>query len=189
MDGLFSPLVWPDSRILTPFSSTTFSRCWSKNAVSAPSLLKSYVLGDESGFQVHLSPAIESHDRAAQERLAAYLIRSSFAASRLGYDDTTGQIEYQTSKGLTRSMDALDWIDLVTCHIPDPGEHMVRYYGRYSSASRGKRLKIELQGAPRSALSDEPTEEHSQTDDPFSRDRRRSWARLLRKIYEVDPLT
>jgi hypothetical protein len=38
-------------------------------------------------------------------------------------------------------MDALDWIALVTSHIPDPHQQMVRYYGRYSNASRGKRRK------------------------------------------------
>jgi hypothetical protein len=28
-------------------------------------------------------------------------------------------------------MDALDWIALVTAHIPNPHEQMVRYYGWY----------------------------------------------------------
>ena len=64
---------------------------------------------------------------------------------------------------------------------------MSRYYGRYSNASRGKR-RLERTRAPVTnpcpALD---SEQHSPNED-FSQQRRRSWARLLRKIHEVDPL-
>ena len=90
-----------------------------------------------SGFGVHRGRSIECDDRPALERLAAYLLRPSFAASRLQYDPEEGRIEYRTSKGLHRTLDALDWIALVTSHIPNRGEQMSRYYGRYSNASRG----------------------------------------------------
>ena len=33
----------------------------------------------------------------------------------------------------------LDWIATLTTHIPNKGEQLVRYYGYYSSVSRGKR--------------------------------------------------
>jgi len=35
----------------------------------------------------------------------------------------------------------LDWIALVTSHIPNSHGRTVRYYGRYSNVSRGKRRK------------------------------------------------
>ncbi|MDA2924074.1 hypothetical protein MYX65_05355 [Acidobacteria bacterium AH-259-L09] len=44
-----------------------------------------------------------------------------------------------TGKGLNCSMDALDWIARVTSHIPAHHEQMIRYDGRYSNASPGKR--------------------------------------------------
>ena len=81
-----------------------------------------------SGFGVHRGRSIECDDRPALERLAAYLLRPSFAASRLQYDPEEGRIEYRTSKGLHRTLDALDWIALVTSHIPNRGEQ-IRYYG------------------------------------------------------------
>ena len=62
--------------------------------------------------------------------------------------------------------------------IPDPGAQMVRYYGWYSNASRGKR-RLAGQAAAAKAPSDEPETEA----DGFSRARRQNWARLLRKIY------
>jgi hypothetical protein len=34
---------------------------------------------------------------------------------------------------------ACDWFAALTAHIPNAGEHLVRYYGWYSNMSRGKR--------------------------------------------------
>ena len=136
------------------------------------------------GFQVYCSQTVETDDRQALERLAAYILRPSFAATRLRYQPSTGQVHYRTAKGVARSMDALDWIAQVISHIPDPGAQMVRYYGWYSNASRGKR-RLGGQAAAAKASSHEPETEA----DGFSRARRQNWARLLRKIYEVDPFT
>ena len=140
-----------------------------------------------SGFGVYRSRPIDPDDRPALERLAAYLLRPSFAASRLHYDPEQGRIEYRTAKGVRRTLDALDWIALVTSHIPSPGEQMSRYYGRYSNASRGKRLQASTRAAV-SGASPEPDSEEPSAAESFSQQRRRSWARLLRRIYEVDAL-
>lgn len=55
---------------------------------------------------------------------------------------------------------------------------MVRYYGWYSNVARGKRQKLGEDGTiPHIIESDSP-----------SAASRKSWARLIQKIYEVDPL-
>ena len=41
-------------------------------------------------------------------------------------------------------MDNLEFIARVTSHIPDKGQVMVRYYGLYSNAHRGKMRKREV---------------------------------------------
>ena len=56
---------------------------------------------------------------------------------------------------------------------------MVRYYGHYNNVSRGKRKKQDQDGMIPSIL--EP--------DGSSKKHRKNWARLIQKIYEVDPLT
>jgi hypothetical protein len=38
-------------------------------------------------------------------------------------------------------LEPLDVIAKITQHIPEPGEHLVRYYGWYSNKSRGLRAK------------------------------------------------
>ena len=56
---------------------------------------------------------------------------------------------------------------------------MVRYYGYYSNVARGKRKKSEK---------DDLIPSVPENDDS-SKERRKNWARLIQKIYEVDPLT
>ena len=64
----------------------------------------------------------------------------------------------------------------------DPGEHTRQYFGRYSNAARGKRRKTAASdGADPAAGTDSDTE-------GSRRECRRSRARLIQKVYEVDPL-
>jgi hypothetical protein len=77
--------------------------------------------------------------------------------------------------------DPLDFLAAVTAHIPDRREHLVRYYGWYSIVQRGKRRKQGLEAKPPEAP---PIENYTIK----ARAARRAWARLIKKIYKVDPL-
>ena len=74
--------------------------------------------------------------------------------------------------------DAPEWLAAMCSHIPDRGEQMVRYYGYYSNVSRGKRKETEDDGVTAILEADKSSKEY-----------RKNWARLIQKIYEVDPLT
>ncbi|MDO8722690.1 MAG: transposase [Syntrophales bacterium] len=78
----------------------------------------------------------------------------------------------------TKSFPALEWLAAMCSHIPNRGEQMVRYYGYYSNVSRGKRQKEGLDDAIPCILEPQGNEKAF----------RKSWARLIQKIYEVDPL-
>jgi hypothetical protein len=62
-------------------------------------------------------------------------------------------------------------------HVPNKGEQMARYYGYYSNVARGKRKKTDADDKIPCIL------EPELTDKAF----RKNWARLIQKIYEVDP--
>ncbi len=64
-------------------------------------------------------------------------------------------------------------------HIPGRYEQTVRYYGHYSNKSRGLRKKA---GTKDTIPTVNPNE-------MYSNEFRQNWARLIQKIYEVDPLT
>ena len=184
-DGTFQSVSWLNSDILSAiFRQQVLEMMVQKRRLSPAFAHKISHWRHSGGFQVCCSQTVETDDRQALERLAAYILRPSFAATRLRYQPSTGQVHYRTAKGVARSMDTLDWIAQVISHIPDPGAQMVRYYGWYSNASRGKR-RLGGQAAAARASSHEPETEAG----GFSRARRQNWARLLRKIYEVDPFT
>ena len=67
-----------------------------------------------SGFQVYRAESVGPDDRPALERLCAYIGRAVFASSRVEYDPSSGAIHYRTAKGAQLSLDALEWIALVT---------------------------------------------------------------------------
>lgn len=131
------------------------------------------------GFHVHCGPRIHPGDRQAMENLAAYIVRASFSQTRMQYCPEKSQVLYRSKDGREqRTYDALEWLAAMISHLPRKGEQLVKYYGHYSNRARGERLKRNQDPAVPALL--DP--------DISSKEARRNWSRLIRKIYEVDPL-
>jgi hypothetical protein len=101
-----------------------------------------------SGFSLHNAVRIGPHDAEGRRAVAEYILRSPFSLEKLRYQATTGTIIYQskmhpTLKRNFEVFSATDWLAALTAHIPNAGEHLVRYYGWYSNVSRGKRRKAQ----------------------------------------------
>ena len=93
--------------------------------------------------------------------------------------DGIAKVVYTSKDGKTREVfNALDWLARLVTHIPGRCEHTVRYYGFYSNKSRGMRKKAGTDEAIPAVM----------PNDMSSKEVRQSWARLIQKIYEVDPL-
>jgi hypothetical protein len=78
-------------------------------------------------------------------------------------------------------MDPLAFMAELCCHIPNTHEKSVIYYGHYSHRARGERKKAEpkIRTEAECAMEkEEPAPEHI----------RANWARLIQKVYEIDPL-
>ena len=132
-----------------------------------------------SGFNVFCGNRISPDDDTAMENLARYIIRASFSQERMQYLDQEGTVVYTSKDGTTtRNFPALEWLAAMCSHIPNRGEQMVRYYGHYSNVSRGKRKKEGLDDAIPCILEPQGNVKAF----------RKSWSRLIQKIYEVDPL-
>ena len=78
-----------------------------------------------------------------------------------------------------------EFVARVLVQIPDPRRHLVRYYGAYSNATRGKREKAAASADPSSPH--EAPEDAAIPDGPYRGALRRRWAELIRRVYEVDP--
>ena len=133
-----------------------------------------------SGFNVYCGPRIQPGEEEAMENLARYIIRASFSQERMTYMPEESKVLYRSKDGKKENIfDALEWLAAMCSHVPNKREQMVRYYGYYSNVSRGKRKKQNQdERIPCILESDESSKEH-----------RKNWARLIQKIYEVDPLT
>jgi putative transposase/transposase-like zinc-binding protein len=136
-----------------------------------------------SGFSLHNAVRIGPHDIEGRRAFSEYVLRSPFSLEKLRYQATTGTIIYQskmhpTLKRNFEVFSATDWLAALTAHIPNAGEHLVRYYGWYSNVSRGKRRKAQGQEHA-------PIEEVNEVSASAAK---RAWARLIKQVYEVDPL-
>jgi hypothetical protein len=95
------------------------------------------------------------------------------------------------------------WLYLLEClaaltdHIPDPGQHLVRFFRWYSNKSRGLRKQQTAQLVPAASppsATDGPLAQpdmpplDEQPDDAWHKACRRTWARLIQQMYEVYPL-
>jgi len=73
------------------------------------------------------------------------MIHPLLSLERLSFEEPQGQVSYwygKEAKELER-MDYLEFIARVTSHIPEKGQVMVRYFGLYANAHRGKVRKSE----------------------------------------------
>ena len=137
-----------------------------------------------TGFSIHNAVRLRAGDAAGRRRLAQYMLRAPFSLEKMSYDPDSGTVLYRSRmhKTLKRNfqiMSGADWLAQLCAHIPDRFEHLVRYAGWYSNRSRGKRRRM---CAEPGAVTLRVAELHE------ARRVRSTWARLIHKVYEVDPL-
>ena len=202
-DGAFIP----DGRFLhlpVNLGHEPFLKLW-ENAVFSllldtgriePALVSQMRSWRHSGFSVDRSVRLRAGDRGGIQRLAEYMARSPFSLARLVRITPAGHVVYRAEKytpqrfpdpasgdlasGTARNFHIfkpLDFLAELVQHIPNKGEHLIRYYGHYSNKARGMRAKRDA----------EPAEGKPPSPNPACLDRRR-WAMLIRQIYHADPL-
>ncbi len=152
-----------------------------------------------TGFSVHNRVRVEPEDQPAVERLARYIMRPPISLERIRWSGE-GEVFYQPKGGhdgrarqpgdVAEAFDPAEFLARVIMHIPEPRRHLVRYYGWYSNVSRGKRRR-QVEAVTDTGPCDGEQARSTQSDrdhSPDARALRRSWAQLIKRIYEVDPL-
>ena len=166
-----------------------------------PEVVENMRSWEHSGFSVDQSVRLPAGDQAGIERLTQYMTRCPFSLSRLVKVTDTGQLIYKTEKSSCRSfpeptgdgmqagpkrnyqiLSPLDFLAEFTQHIPPKGSHLVRYYGWYSNKSRGMRKKAAAEASA------EPSSESEDSASAAASRCSQSWAMLIKRVYEVDPL-
>ena len=137
-----------------------------------------------SGVSVHNRVFVHPGDRWGFEALVRYMMRCPVSLKRLRFTPGSAEVVYTRKGGHDakepsedQKIDAEEFVARVLVQIPEPRRHLVRYYGAYSNAARGKRRKAEAQlGAHASS----GTSEEAVPTPPARAALRRRWANLIR---------
>ncbi len=187
--GRFTPLVTPPS----PVAEEMFRRRVLRMLVDRGKLdedaAEDLLTWKHSGFSVHNRIRADAGDGAGLERLGRYLVHPPIAQERLGYPGTGADCSYRGRRvhpvtGQDRvELGPLEMLARLCQHIPPPGFHTTRR--AYSNRTRAART-----GSLPAAHGREPDDRDADTSAPPSsqRERRKQWARLIAKVFEVDPL-
>ncbi len=130
------------------------------------------------------------------QRLIEYISRRPFSLARMVRLTDDGKVLYRASHpnctrfpalghemdlrpGMRRNyqvFDPFDFLASVTQHIPNKGDHMLRYYGWYSNMKRGMQ-----NGEAKNHPAADKREELSE----YRLRRRITWAALIKCVYEA----
>jgi hypothetical protein len=134
------------------------------------------------GFSVYARHLILNEEPARLAHMTRYLVRPPVATHRV-HATADGRVLLETppdprTGATTLVLDPLEVVRRLTNQIPDARIHLVRYHGAYSNRSR--RLYRDADGE----LEVEPG--GAEASGGVSRARRASWARLLKRVFDVD---
>jgi len=163
-----------------------------------------------SGFSVDNSVTVSPGDTSALERLAQYILRCPFSLARVVRLTDDGSVIDRAEQDHCRRFpgpasadlrggprrnfqvfSALDFLAELTQHIPEKGEHLARYYGWYSHRQRGIRAKLRnVEESESDHVSIDRSALHAAkfTSGRSPAGSLSTWAILIKRVYEVDPL-
>jgi hypothetical protein len=161
------------------FRDRILARLLDRHAISKE-LVQRLLAWRHPGFSAHVGEPIDPEDKQRLEDTAAYLVRNPRSLKKLVYLDGQQAVLYRSrmNPSLGRNFEALDpleWLARMSDHIPDPGQHRTILYGHYANRVRGTRQHREAE------MREGPAELPRRRCSP-------SWARLIAKVYHVDPL-
>ena len=180
--GRFIPLPPIPEALLAERLRREVIRLLIRTQVIHPPLAGQMLAWRHSGFTVHNQVRVAAGDAEGRKSLAGYMLRAPFSLEKTTYDAARGAVIYRSKLHATlkrnfQVMPGVEWLELLCKHIPDRHEHMVRYYGRYSSRTRGSEHERSDMDGP-----------GPETESQARRAAKIAWAKMIRKVYEVDPL-
>ncbi len=176
-EGQFRKLSFFDESLIAKFfSRELFSMLLHQGLINLE-LVQKILRWRHTGFNVHTK--VRTTTKRETERVGKYMIRPLLSLKRLSIDKVEGKVCYQYGKDSSEleRMDYLEFIARVTSHIPDKGQVMIRYYGLYANAHRGKMSRAGVSPSHPPIIKEEERFMPS-----------KGWAEMIRKVYEVDPL-
>ena len=136
---------------------------------------------EHSGFSVWVGESFK--DEESEKFVARYIERGALSLEKLSVQDDL--VIYTSKDGKVHEYEALDFLALLTTHIPNNYESVTRYYGRYSSRVRGETAKRERLENEQKEIDQNLTPIEKEPPPPRASS---SWAACIKRIYELNPL-
>ena len=169
-DGSFHSQEIDQEALTRHFENYLLSAFVAKELIT-DEVVREILYQSHSGFNVWVGEPFT--DKESSLFVARYVERGPLSLEKLRIQDDI--ISYTTTGGTAHKFDALEFLALLSSHVPRPYESVTRYYGRYSSRARGERMKRESAASPE--IPPEPKRSPSLT-----------WRECFKRIYEIDPL-
>lgn len=187
-EGVFTPLPLPPAGVAEELFRRRVIRMLVRRGRLEEDAAAGLLSWRHSGFSVHHAIRVEPDDRAGVERLCRYLVHPPIAVGRLTYDGVRagyrGRRVHPMNGAQSVTLDPLEMLARLCQHIPPPGFHLTRLYGAYANRTRGAWARRGTAAVERPSSGDGAAEIPT----PLQRARRREWAKLIAKVFEVDPL-
>jgi len=149
------------------------------------------------GFSLHAARIVAPNDREGLERLCRYGLRAPFSLDRLSVTHD-GQVRLALLRpwpgpgGRTEILlDPVNFLRRLAVLVPAPYQNMVNYHGVFANRSKLRPLlpkppaRIRFEVAQAETQAPRPA---TPADNSHDRPRRLSWAKLLRRVLDVDAL-
>ena len=197
-EGKFVYIPFSSLQKMTEYFRRKVIGLFLKNNMINEGFARNLLSWKNSGFSIDNSVQILTDK--ARVNLSEYISRAPVSLKKLRYEPFKGRVLFHTQYNQyfgenVHMFEGCDFLAELTQHIPPKGTQYIRRYGLYASRSRGKwpehpevvrhapeGWKTAQQTLP---LEDELPEEAEC--DISERASRKTWARLLAKIYEIDP--
>ena len=194
--GSFHHIPIKDTSQLTEVFRKRVIKLFVEKGLLQKSFARKLLCWKHSGFSVDNSVGIPASSQKARVNLSQYIIRHPVSLKKIMYIKEKGNIIYHTKyngywKENIKLFKAADFIAELTMHIPPKHKHLIRYYGLYSSRTKGKTSKDgSLAKFGYNAAAENKPDHASgvEMETVSNKVSRQSWARLIQKVYEVDPL-
>ena len=157
-----------------------------------------------SGFSIDAKLRLYGSDNKSRESIAQYLVRPPLSLSKITYESFKGEVLFKTKYNEYfgenfRVYNGEDFVAALAQHIPPARVHLVRYYGLYSSRSRGvlKDMPYIVRLVPegwskkqeeQNTAKVEDDDIEAEYQDVKGSAKRSAWARLINKVYGINPL-
>lgn len=206
-DGTFVYLPFSGLEKMTEYFRRSVVRFFTEKKLLTEQFARNLLSWKHSGFSIDNSVRIL--DEQSRENLAQYLARPPISLKKIHYEGFKGRVLFHTHyneyfKENVHMFDACDFLAELTQHILPKGVQLIRRYGLYSSRTKGAwesmpyvadrapagwKSQHKRQTATSELIDCGPHEDADLSDDsPDTRAYRKAWARLLSKVYEVDPM-